>query len=647
MALIGKPVQILKSFSLEERVGWVLISLCIGAFLICEISDLDIWWHLGIGRDILRNAAISRTETYSVAALGQPFHNSHWLYQVLAAAVYGLGGWVGMELLMIAGWVLILGFVHASCARFLPGFPSILLIFVGAMAAVERFTPRPEIVAYLCIAVFYAMLLRRQYVSKVHLAVFFLLQVVWTNSQATFMMGPFLAGCYLLVEAVRKLRGRAGDLVPLSVLTALLLLATLVSPYGAGGWRFAWRIFVQISLSRSELFRHIGEMLPTFGPATRISPAFWACGLLLLAAGVLGVWSLVRTRQVHARHLILLGFGLLTVLARRNMVLMGLIGPPFLAECILLLRPSGIRLPRAAALGVAGLIGLGALYPLSGLNNLVVGTPARVGFGITPSAFPHHLPAFLEKIGFQGRIFNSNDLGGFYLFHSYPQRIPFYDGRWVEVYDPDKLDFIAWERGDWRAWRDLLDRYGVKGILLQHASWEAKALLPKLEAQREWVPVYLDCAASFWMRPGEPGCPPPLPLRSMDELAAQPRRIEDHLNLDTFLLPVQALEMQMQNLEGAARFRWKRILTLEKLGSLQLLTGRTQEARRTLETLLSEKPSNGTALNGLAYLCMMSGELESALQYASRAFEQDPLNPELKDNLHLIQDAIREKQSPR
>lgn len=630
---------------MEERVGWMLIPLCIAGFLVCEISDLDVWWHLGIGRDILRNAAISRTEIYSVAALGQPFHNSHWLYQVLAAAVYGLGGWVGMELLMIAGWVLILGFVHASCARSLPGFPAILLMFLGAMAAVERFTPRPEIVAYLCIAVFYAMLLRRQYVSKVHLTVFFLLQVVWTNSQGTFMMGPFLAGCYLLVEVVRKLRGRAGDLVPLSILNALLLLATLVSPYGIGGWRFAWRIFVQISLSRSELFERIGEMLPTFGPTTRTSPAFWACVLLLLGAGVLGAWGLVRTRQVHARHLILLGFGLLAALARRNMVLMGLVGPPFIAECIRALRPAGFRLPRAVALGVAGLIGLGALYPFSGLNNLVVGTPARVGFGITPSAFPHHLPAFLEKIGFQGRIFNSNDLGGFYLFHGYPQRIPFYDGRWVEVYDPDKLDITAWERGDWKAWRDLLDRYGVKGILLQHASWEARALLPKLEVQRDWAPVYLDCAASFWMRPGEPGCPPPLSLKSLDELASKPQRIEDHLSLDTFLCSVQAPELQMRNLEGATHFRWSRVLTLEKLGSLQLLAGRSPEARRTLEILLSEEPSNATALNGLAYLCMLSGELETALEYASRAVEEDPLNPELQDNLRLIQEAISEKRA--
>jgi Flp pilus assembly protein TadD len=101
----------------------------------------------------------------------------------------------------------------------------------------------------------------------------------------------------------------------------------------------------------------------------------------------------------------------------------------------------------------------------------------------------------------------------------------------------------------------------------------------------------------------------------------------------------------MRNLEGATHFRWSRVLTLEKLGSLQLLAGRSPEARRTLEILLSEEPSNATALNGLAYLCMLSGELETALEYASRAVEEDPLNPELQDNLRLIQEAISEKRA--
>ena len=64
-------------------------------------------------------------------------------------------------------------------------------------------------------------------------------------------------------------------------LTALLLAATFVSPYGPGGWRYALLLMTEAGPHAPAFFRSLAELAPTFGRATMALPDFWAFLALL------------------------------------------------------------------------------------------------------------------------------------------------------------------------------------------------------------------------------------------------------------------------------------------------------------------------------------------------------------------------------
>ena len=61
------------------------LAFSIGAFLVSQIYDLDVWWQVAIGRDILAQGAVPAIDRFAAVALGRPYHDSHWLFQVLLA----------------------------------------------------------------------------------------------------------------------------------------------------------------------------------------------------------------------------------------------------------------------------------------------------------------------------------------------------------------------------------------------------------------------------------------------------------------------------------------------------------------------------------------------------------------------------------
>jgi hypothetical protein len=89
------------------------------------------------------------------------------------------------------------------------------------------------------------------------------------------------------------------------------------------------------------------------------------------------------------------------------------------------------------------------------------------------------------------------------MYYGYPDQLPVTDGRW-EVYDSALLERIRLAAVDRGAWRWVVDRYGLEGILLAHTSPEAAALLQTLRSAGDGRMVCFDRAASFWM-PDEGG----------------------------------------------------------------------------------------------------------------------------------------------
>ncbi len=608
------------------------------AFLVCEVYSLDVWWQVAIGRDILARLAIPRVDRYTVLGLGRPYHDSHWLFQVVAALADRVAGMAGVEALAVALWTVALVAVYRACRRRVAAAPAAALAWLAAMASVERFLPRPELVTYVGIAWTWLLLERRAWRSPTGLVALGALGAVWTNAHGLFVLGPFMALCYALDAWLPggrvALRDRRGRLAALAVIAG----GTLLSPHPLAGWRYAVLLATEAGGRGPAVFAGLGELSPVLGTAARSSPAFWFfAGLVALATAA--AVALVRRREAWPRLAIAAALLAAALTGRRNVVLFALVAAPLVAEAAAALPSPGPALRRAgAAVAIAASLGW-AWYPLSGGYYLHMEIPARFGLGATPSFFPHRLPAFLDRIGFRGNVLNSNTLGGFYLYWGYPGRLPLTDGRW-EVYEPRALEEVLRDSRRPGAWRRVVARYGIRGLLLAHTSPEAAAIVPEVARDRRWRLVYLDTAASFWvLTSAYPGVPE-VDLGDPGRLP-RPRRPDDGLILGRFLALLGRPELEIENIRRTLALGGPRARLLGRLGSLELERGRLDAAERAFERLLALEPENVAALNELAFIAYREGRLERAQRLLERAVALRPEDRAMRENLERVRAARR------
>jgi hypothetical protein len=613
-------------------------AFAIGSFLVVEVYSIDVWWHIVIGTDVLREFSIPAVDRYAVAALGNPYHDSHWLFQAALASFHGIGGFVGVQLFVISLWSLTLAGCYRAVRVWTGTLPAAVLLFLVGMASVERFIPRPELVTLAMIPWFYHLLERGRYRTVRDLVVLGVLQAAWANSHGLFVIGPFIVGSYLAGAVAGRVRGSTSDLIPLVRAFLVVLGASLLTPFGIAGWSYALLLMTEAGSGGPEVMQKLGELSPTFGDAARSGQAFWFFLILLILLAVGLVRRLPRLR-VNPRMLIVAGLCVAAMSGRRNIVLFALVAAPFIAETLgevlVLRRTARVPLVLVAVVVMAGW----SWFPLSGAYYVHMEIPARAGFGVTASFFPHDLPDYLEASGFSGNVLNSNTLGGFFLYHGYPEQLPLTDGRW-ETYDPAVLERVRSATRDPSGWRWAVERFDLRGVLLAHTSPEAAAMLPSLSKASDWLLVYYDSAGSFWMPAGGQDLPPEI----RPDATALPEilRVDDGIILNSFLAGVGASDARRANLERTLRFGQRRELILEQLGPLQLGAGLYQEAETTFEALLELDGEKASAYNELAFLAFRRGDMERARELISRAVEIEPSNPKYRDNLDRVEQAIRQ-----
>lgn len=622
--------------------GIIFLSLlAIAVFLVVEIYDLDIWWQLAIGRGILDNGHVPTIDQYTVAAFGRPYHDSHWLFQLLMAAADSFLGLTGVQFVMILIWAVGLYSCWRSMRRnaLSPAVATLWLVLVS-MACSERFLPRPEIVTLALIAVYYERLQRGAYVEKVDLLIFFVLQILWSNSHGLFVLGPFLVGSYLGTAIIFPVE--RDQLKARIRLLLVVLFATLMTPFGFGSWKYAWLLFTEVGGSASELMKSVGELSPTFGSANLHGFSFWFYLVFLVVTALACAGAFVRRqRQVSwPRLLIVLVLFFLSLTGRRNMALFVLVAAPFAAEQLPAASITWLenRLCRPVYGGMVILLLLLLIwYPLSGKYYLKFQFPTRSGFGATPSFFPHGLQTFLNQTGFIGQVFNSNSIGGFYLYQTPPGNRAFSDGRW-EIYPSDAFSQISRGMQNSGTWREFSERNSIAGILLQHASLETKVLVPILRQGKEWKLIYCDHAASFWVPMINSALPAPLNL-NVAELNFTAQRVEDTMILDLFLKQMEAWPGRLRNVQSGLAFDPNNRYLLAALGETELNLRHLVEAEQAFIRLYQQDDENIRALNELAFFAYQRGEKARAAELLTRVLALEPGNTDARANLQRIQGA--------
>ena len=616
----------------------------IAAFLVHELCSLDVWWHLVIGRDILQTFQVPEINIYSAGALNQPYHDSHWLFQVVLVIFHSLAGLNGPIFFMVLIWGLTLLVVYRETQTYSGTAAAVFITFLVMGASAERFLPRPEIITFLMIALFYPLLRRAKYQTAVQVSFLVVLQIIWVNSHGLFVIGPFMVGCYWLFHAICFARGKENHFYRLSVVLLLICLSLLVSPYGTGAVEYSLLLFSEVGKDAPGYMQAVNELSPTFGEEAMGASAVW----FFVALMVLVVVSVaLNLRQLSIPRLLIVGaLCLAAFTGRRNIVLFALASAPFVGEhlaCKLSQHTVKPNIDKALK-GVLLVVLMGwSAYPLSGAYYLDMEIPARTRLGVTPDFFPHGLPDFIKRHNIQGQVYNTNRLGGFYLYHLYPDRIPFLDGRW-EIYGAPF--FMAKQEAltSFPRWKRWAAKYDIHSALLHHTSPESVMLAPALYQDPDWSLVYYDYAASYFVKNDALGSAQPIIFSSASVIPADDVRPDSRLILNAFYRNMGLKALLLANLEKLLPAGLHTQNIIFELAKINLDLNHLEQAANYYLQLLESDVLHTEALSDLSFIYYQKQQFVKSLAYSERAVSSAPNNLDVQFNHSLVLVALNRKQ---
>jgi hypothetical protein len=470
-----------------------IVGIC--SILIRIFVDSDTWWHVAIGNDILSSLTIPSIDHYATAAWGRPYHDSHWIFQIILALADRLGGDKAVDSIMVIIWGAALFCCYRSMRVWLSTACSCFLIFFIAIACNDRFLPRPEIITYFMVAIFYLLLQQKIYRKPFQLGLFAVLQIIWSNSHGLFVIGPAMIACSFIGEMLARYPDSTKERREHIKLFITVVAASLITPYGFEGWQYAFLLLREVGSGSPAIFKNLLELAPTFGQTSRSYPDFWIYLSLSIIVTVSIIYAILHKKISYSRLLIVaLLFGL-SLTGRRNIPLFALVAGPFIAENTLMSMKREF-LPSSIIMILAVMMLLFSYFTVSGRYYRMFKYPLYFGIGTSPEAYSSQLPIFLRQINFKGQIYNPSYLGGYCLYNGI---IPLFDGRW-EVYDQETLDAIFNAPYDQSAWGQLVEKYDIRGVVLSYGEFDTDLHLQRLRDDGRFSMIFSDKASSFWIR---------------------------------------------------------------------------------------------------------------------------------------------------
>ncbi len=281
-----------------------LLTLAVGAVgalsALKPLRESDLFWHLSLGRAVLRAGGRVVPEPTALAALGSTRAVPEWLWDVISYALWTRGGAVALTLLIAAlgaliaslGWRVLRG--HDASR---PLAPAALCLALALPSLLGRVRERPEVVALALLLA--SLLLLRRWASApdrrvVTGAALTAVGVVWAQCHGT---APLLAAMVFVAVApslVDALRRRSVDRASL----ALLLAATVGCLSGAQG---PGALLALRAHSRGDAVAHLGDMhRPTW---ESLDPTVAVMGPAFVALLVVGLGGMLLAGRCWPRRL--------------------------------------------------------------------------------------------------------------------------------------------------------------------------------------------------------------------------------------------------------------------------------------------------------------------------------------------------------
>jgi hypothetical protein len=431
----------------------VLFGLVCGAF---EITNTSIGWHIASGRWMLENRKVLDHDPFSFTSEGVEWIDHEWLFQVLAASLFDLGGaplLVTLRMLVLAAIMVLL--IRVSISSGLD--PPVALVFAAlcVLGARPRFFLRPELFTLVLLPFALWLFARRRDRRWWPIPVAAVI-AIGVNLHGAMLVAPVLITVWFVGEVVDHLIRREPD--RLSLISGILgvgaaWVAPALNPHGLEIWT--------VPLKLAELVRQPHIPNPEWiSPNPLDAPAFFlALGLAMIVLAISGGrpqhWLTTGAAAALAlRHI--RNIGLFFVLLPQNLA-PALARVPWMSERDD--RPAERWRRWAVCLSVIVALGV----------SVVLRPWPRPGFGFADRWYPDGAAAFLRNHDLlDGRLYNDVRFGGWLILDGYPDRQVFLDDR-NEIHEP--LLREIWEifsTSDVTGWEALLERWHIDTVLLRY-----------------------------------------------------------------------------------------------------------------------------------------------------------------------------------
>lgn len=425
-----------------------LLGLLIAAGFTRPILSSDLWMHLRMGQDIVREGKVPDRDAYSFTAPGAPFVDQEWGSQVLfflgwkAVGLDGLA--LGAALGVALTFVLLLTHKKGDPAVDL----GILLLLLPLADA--HFSPRPHVLGWLLIPILHRVLTGPPWGVL-------LLLVLWANLHASFILAVGFSGLHFLE---RRRLGWA----------ALSALAPLLNPRGIHLYGFFHGL-------KGIPVEALAEFKP-FAPGS-LGFTLWAAFSFLVVAGLLKGRPAGAGDWIRVLVFVPLGFS-----ALRYPVVSGL----FLAPMLSRLWSPWVPRVRLLVPALSVLLLAGFLY--------AVRAEKAARLGVDAHALPVAATAFLERHGVPGPLFNDYNFGAYLLWNA-PSRRVFADGR-MDVYRGEPIrDAFAIAKAE-EGWEERAARWGIRCFFVP----KRRPVADRLLDHPGWDLAYYDSNAAIFVPKG-------------------------------------------------------------------------------------------------------------------------------------------------
>ena len=425
-----------------EKVIPILATVAVVVFSLQVFShnkaDVDLWGNVGFVTQLPGHPGFHTTNTYSYTQPDRPWINHEWLSEYILhivhtafgnAGLLALKTLIGLFLVFMMNRVMEEAHVGGKIRFFY------LLLIISTMG--YGFSTRPHLFTYVVLALFLYLL---KGVEDCHsgfrrcvLWPLPLLGLLWTNLHGAFFIGIVVTAVFAFTMWRPGHCGRCA--LTLRLMVPVLLIVSLVNPYG-------WRTWAFIFESAGQLRPYLSEWAP-FHP---VRDFYDHVDFMVLTAISL-VCVMASARHHPLPWVVLFVLSLIAALAmRRNIPLFALVCAFTAAPHVGTVAGRGFRRLEARMPPALSALALMAFIILSATYGVQFNRQKPYEIEVPRDRFPVDTVALMKAHGLSGNALVFFDWAEYCIWHLYPDCRVFMDGRFRSAYGPqvveDYLNFL-------------------------------------------------------------------------------------------------------------------------------------------------------------------------------------------------------------